>query len=54
MIIQEVAQRKSRLDAIRASMKGNAVFQKNTIAVENKIQKRRKRKESLEVTEDLA
>ena len=53
MISEEVSKRKNRFDNIRASLKGNTIFQKNTIAVESKIEKRRKRKESLQIAEDM-
>lgn len=50
---EESSRRKNRFESIRATLKGNEIFHKNTIAVENKLEKRRKRKESLEVNGEL-
>ena len=47
---ERIAKRNNRLDSIRSSLKGNQLFQRNTLALETKIEKRKQRKESLSMT----
>lgn len=47
---EQIAKRNNRLDSIRSSLKGNQLFQRNTLALETKIEKRKQRKESLSMT----
>lgn len=40
----QIASRSNRMNNIRASLQLNPVMKKNTIAIENKLEKRKKRK----------
>lgn len=45
--------RKNRMEAIRLSLKSNLVVKTNTATLENKLEKRRKRRESVVLDDNL-